>query len=449
MVMSKKIERVLVLVFGATTGVTLHEFKVGCGFRLLWNKEIPWKMEGSVYVWPMSWLEKTLKEVKAEATPGTIIASAMWGADVVHMHEDEIVGKVLHYRSIPSEFAEELKNDSGISDYEWSRLMGHVHPAFYQMVFSSRFWRERTLCESHLQVIPLADWITWKLSGQKGHDHVMLHNQGAGNSTSKLVNIYFDKWDSSLFAPVWLEFSSNQLLETGSSEYVVPCTHDSAYARTILASTDLPWGLWTGSWYGVCKIVEGGTDTASEKTFNAKLVFEAMPNNGMSAISNIGMHGPLYKALKNVNGEISYERATELALAKLDKVIDYKVVYGPKILSQKPEEFAKSALEKVDGDHGLALASMVNTIAVNCESGLTKAASALDVSTPKEVAIVGGFAENSAILTALKGCGIDAIVPPFAGLATQAGAAAHALCLAGEARSTGEALNMFPDVELT
>jgi sugar (pentulose or hexulose) kinase len=445
--MIAKVERVLVLVFGATTGVTLHEFIVGRGFRLLWNKEIPWKMEGSVYVWPMNWLQDILNEVRRMATPGTIIASAMWGADVVHMSDDEIIGKVFHYRSVPSTFAEQLIKDSGISKHEWSRLMGNVHPEFYQMVFMSRFWHQNTLYNKSSRVIPLADWITWKLSGQKGHDRVMLHNQGVGVPTAKLINSYLQP-ARLMFSPVWPEFISDQLLETENGVYVVPCTHDSALARTVLASTDLKWGLWTGSWYGVCKIVDAN-DKASESTFNAGLVFEAMPNNAMSAISNIGMHGPLYKALKNVNGEISYERATELAFTKLDQAHERGLYFSDQILSETPEEFAKSALEYLGGDLSLALAAMLNTIASRCMSGLFNAASALGLHTPREVAIVGGFAENAAILKALSKYNVNAVVPPFAELATQAGAAAHALCLAGVASNTKDALGMFPNVELT
>lgn len=446
--MSIGIKRVLVLVFGATTGVTLHEFVIKQGFRLIWNREIPWKMEGSVYVWPMNWLQNILNEVRQMATPGTIIASAMWGADVVHMSDDEIIGKVLHYRSVPSAFAEELIKDSGISNYEWSRLMGHVHPAFYQMAFMSRFWRQHTQYKKASRVIPLADWITWKLSDQKGHDRVMLHNQGAGVSTSKLVSSYFNNSHCNIFAPVWPEFLSDQLLETENGVYVVPCTHDSALARTVLASTNLKWGLWTGSWYGVCKIVDK-EDKASESTFNARLVFEAMPNNAMSAISNIGMHGPPYKALKNVNGEISYERATELAFTKLDQAHERGLYFSDQILSETPEGFAKSALEYLGGDLSLALAAMLNTIASRCMSGLFNAASALGLHTPREVAIVGGFAENAAILKALNKYNVNAVVPRFAELATQAGAAAHALCLAGVASNTKEALGMFPNVDQT
>ena len=170
--MSTKTEKVLVSVFGATTGVTLYEFVVGRGFRLLWKRDIPWITDGQVYAWPMDWLKGILDEVKAMAAPGAVVTSAMWGADVVHMDGDDIMGKVLHYRSVPPEFAGRLIKNSGISNYEWSRLMGNVHPAFYQAVFSSCFWRKYTRCDSCLQIIPLADWITWQLSGQKGHDTV-------------------------------------------------------------------------------------------------------------------------------------------------------------------------------------------------------------------------------------------------------------------------------------
>lgn len=438
------IERVLVLVFGATTGATLHEFKVGGGIKLIWNKEIPWQIDGQNYLWPMDWLMNVLDEVKSMATPGTAIASAMWGADVVHMYNGRIIDRVLHYRSIPSVFAEDLIRESGISRYEFSRLMGNVHPEFYQMVFSSRYWRQYVGCYDPVDVIPLADWITWGLSGQKGHDQVMLHNQGVGVATSKLVNNYFDNSHLSQFAPVWPKFSFGQLLEAGNGVYVVPCTHDSAFARTLLASTGLEWGLWTGSWYGICKIVNE-QDRASEQTFRAGLVFEAMPKNAMSAISNIGMHGPHYKALKNVCGSMSYECATGMALLKLEQVVSEGRVFSPDLLAHKPDDFARLALEQGEGDHSLALATMVNTIASNCQSGISNAVAVLGISIPNTVAIVGGFAENRAILKALQLHKTNVVVPPFAGLATQAGAAAHALCLSGMASNTGEALKMFSE----
>jgi activator of 2-hydroxyglutaryl-CoA dehydratase len=91
---------------------------------------------------------------------------------------------------------------------------------------------------------------------------------------------------------------------------------------------------------------------------------------------------------------------------------------------------------------------LVNTIAVKCVSGLSNAAEVLGVGMPSEVAIVGGFAENKAILKALELHGITAVVPPFAGLATQAGAAAEALRRAEIASTTSEALAMFPNKEL-
>ena len=446
-----KIERFLVLVFGATTGVTCYEFIVGQGYREIWKEDIPWDDKDSLFVWPLYWLRCILAKVKAEITPGTVVVPSMWGADVVHLAKDsdEIVDKVFHYRSIPEGFANDLISTSDLSRYEVSRRMGYVQPAFYQAVFSSRFWRQNTATcnrDKEFRVIPLADWITWQLTGQKGHDQVMLHNQGLGVSTSEFVNNKFGGSNRSRFAPVWTKFDPSQLLEIGNGAYVVPCTHDSAYARSVLGSTNLPWGLWTGSWYGVCKIMPNIPGEFDESVFNADLVLEAMPNGGVAAISNIGKHGPLYKGLKNISGEISYEEATRLALEKLDRVSRDRLVFSPEVLSL--DNFAQVAMERTCGDHSFALAAMVNTLAVNCRAGLAKAAAALGMSIPGEVAIVGGFAENAAILKALENNGLHVVVPPFAGLATQAGAAAHALCLAGMASNTKEALKMFPNVIL-
>ncbi|MCX6720355.1 MAG: hypothetical protein NTW11_00930 [Candidatus Staskawiczbacteria bacterium] len=449
--MSVQVVRVLVLVFGASGGplgkggVALYEFVVGNGYRLIWNKDVPWEKNGwAKYVWPMDWLKNLLAEVKAMATPGTVIAPAMWGADVVHLWAGRIIGPVAHYRSVPDDFAKRLIQESGIPAHEWSRLMGHVHPEFYQMIFSSHFWRNSTCNRYPLAVVPLADWITLQLSGQQGHDQAMLHDQGAKAPTSKLVNLYFDCGHHGQFAPIWPLFGHDQLLEIGNGAYVVPCTHDSPLARDFAT-----WGLWTGSWYGVFrKVTAGDGIVPGEKTFNAGLVFEAMPNNGLSAISNIGRHGPLYKALMNANGEISYERAARLALTSISEIVETRLVFDDEMLKLEPELFAKSALGMAKGLETQALAGMVNTIATKCKDGLTKAATALGVPMPSEVAIVGGFAENIAILKALKMHGITAVVPPFAGLATQAGAAAEALRRAGMASTTAEALAMFPNKEL-
>jgi hypothetical protein len=452
--MKVKVKRVLVVVFGATTGVTLHEFVIGKGFRQIWKRDIPWIRDRTLYLWPMDWLKRLLAEVHAMATPGTIISSAMWGADTVHMAGQQVAGEVLHYRSVPEKFAEKIIQTSGIPAYEWSRLMGHVHPAFYQMVFSTLFMREvrnpGLFRLNGLPVIPLSDWITWQLSGQKGHDKVMLHNQGAGVPTSKLVNTYLGGAIGCKFAPVWPLYDSGQLLGIGKGAYVVPCTHDSPMARAVLASTSLPWGLWTGSWYGVFrKVTAEDKIEPSEKTFNADLVFEAMPDNGLSAISNIGMHGPLYKALKNLRSGLSYEQVAEIALAGLDQPEVSSRPYDSRILKKEGEDFARLALKEAGGYLDIALARMVNTISAGCESGLQKASLALGVPMPNKVAIVGGFAENSAIKKALKTRGIDTVVPPFAELATQAGAAAEALRRAGLARNISEALAMFPNKELS
>lgn len=441
------VTKVLALVFGATAGATLYEFRVGQGFRLVWNKDIPWIMDDKVYVWPMGWLESILHEVREMATPGTIIASAMWGADVVHMSLNGYrAEEVLHYRSIPPDFANDMISQSGIPKHEWSRLMGHVHPEFYQMVFSSAFWRRYTNDRGLVQVIPLADWITLQLSGEKGHDRVMLHNQGAGVATSQLVNSHFNRYEFSEFAPVWDIFEPDELLSLQDDIYVVPCTHDSTLARLVLESTGLPWGLWTGSWYGVYrKITPDISVKPGEGTYNAGLVFEAMPKGGFSAISNIGMHGPRYKALKDAKGRMSYEDAAKLALARIDLIKSQGLIFSKELLTQEPDAFARAALVQAKDDLGLALATMVNTIAASSKGGLENAALALGVPKPCEVAIVGGFAENPAILRALDLYGIRAVVPHFAGMATHAGLAAQAMRLYHGSMGIAQALEMFPD----
>ncbi|MCX6724306.1 MAG: hypothetical protein NT155_04025 [Candidatus Staskawiczbacteria bacterium] len=447
--MLEKINRILVLVFGATTGATLHEFKVNSGYRPIWKKDIPWQMAGKVYFWPMDWLKQVLAEVREMATPGTIIAPAMWGADVVHMWGDRIEGDVLHYRSVPEAFANQLMAETGIPKHEWSRLMGNVNAEFYQMVFSGAFWRNYTQDQRRLEVVPLADWMTWWLSGYQGHDPVMLCNQGAGAPTSKLVNRYFNENNLDEFAPVWRVFGANELLPLQNGAFVMPCTHDSPIARLILASTGLAWGLWTGSWYGVFRAISKGDKiVASEQTYKAGLVFEAMPGGGVSAISNIAMDGPRYKALKNVNGEISYRDAADLALARIYRVAKNQTIFPDEMMKLEPGAFATAAMAETKGSPNMALAIMANTIAMSSKKGLEAAASALGLSNPESIAIVGGFAENAAILKALELNGINPIVPPFAGMATQAGLAARALCLSGTVKTVEEALAMFPETVL-
>jgi len=438
-------EQILVLVFGATTGATLHEFIVGKGFRMLWKKDIPWRMDGTVYRWPMEWLYELLAEVKATATPGTIIAPAMWGADLVHMNGGAIDGNVVHYRSIPTGFANELMAATDIPRCEWSRLMGYVHPEFYQAVFASSFWRNYAMGDQfHVKAIPLADWMTYKLSDRKGHDHVMLHNQGLGVPTSKLVNCWFGKGGLTEFAPIWRRFTSRELLRLPNDVSVMPCSHDSPYARLILASTGLEWGLWTGSWYGLCYT---GYATPNEKTFEAGLVSEVMPGGGMATVSNIAMHGPLWKALRDTDGPRAYEQAAQLALAVLP-IVYQEDPFSHKMLQLAPNEFATSALLEAEGRLDVALAIMANTIAVHIKAGLVRAASALGIECPEKIAVVGGFADNAAIHEALRHHGITLVVPPFAGMATQAGLAVNGLCRTGEARDTKEALKMLPNVDL-
>jgi len=456
-VMSSKINRILVLVFGATTGVTLNEFVVGKGFRLLWSREIPWVMDGKVYLWPITWLCDLLTEVKAMARPGDIITLAMWGADVVHIADGGLVGKVIHYRSVPGDFAEKMIVDSGVSEYELSRLMGNVHAASYQAVFQDAFWRLYTGNRNRLQAIPMADWMTYKLTGQKGHDQSMLHNQGQGVETSARVNQLFDSKNLTEFAP-WnrCKWSYNGLvaLPCTYNAYVVPCTHDSPLARLVLASTGLKAGVWTGSWYGVNFVIkEGDNIIPSERTHKANLVFEAMPGGGVSAISNIGMHGPLWKALKNARGEISYAQAAEMAMPHINWAFVDKAIFTDEIMGLDPVKFVERVMRIFGISNpnalGLTLAALANTIAVSSRNGLADAAKALGIPCPTDIAIVGGFAENRVILEALRLHGLNVTIPPFAGLATQAGAAAQALFLAGKAKSIKEALGMLPDKVLT
>ena len=398
----------------------------------------------------MCWLREIIFKVKLLATPGTVIASAMWGADVVNFSNGAICDDVLHYRSVPPKFANDMMAGTGIPKYEWSRLMGHVQAEFYQPVFINAFQKTYSGKSYCSHIFPLADWITAELSGQQGHDPVMFHNQGLGVPTSKLVNCHFCPNDLSDFSPMWKIFSYDELLPVKNDAYIMPCSHDSTFARAVLASTGLPWGLWTGSWYGVFRAVKDGDKIVpSEKTYKAGLVFEAMPNNGLSAISNIGMDGPKYKALKNIKGKISYKEASQLALTKITQAVGDKLVFPAELLEKEAGIFAKNALTLAKGDLALALATMANTITENSIKALDDAALALGMQSPNGIAIVGGFAENTAILKALACHGLSNInIPPFAGMATQAGVAAEALRRAGIAPSIEEALKMIPDKKL-
>jgi sugar (pentulose or hexulose) kinase len=438
--------RILLGVFGATTGFTLTEVSDDGG-KMTRQAEIPWtgNAREGIY-WPAAWLAEELDRVKADARPGDIIALAMPGADLLVLSPEDAEGglpanPIQHYRGVMDGGFIERTLDILPAETIYAET-GGANVAAFQPYAQLLAYEERNpgLLANAAAVVPLCDWMTWRLSGERGHDPVMLQDQGL-TPRGKLIceRVSGIPGLAAKIAP-WRTFGEKEAVRAKGGFLVAPVTHDSVPAR-MAGYSSCPWTVWTGTWIGTaCQI---DSIRATEPALAGGIAFEGA-GDSLSAITNVGMLGRTYKALITA-AEIDFERASAIAMARMSRK-----VYESFDVSKLPidEEAAlESLIDRYGPDLEDVLGAVISSIAVACREKISATARALSLPPPREVAVIGGWARNQAFIQALKRFYEGVRIPPQAASATTVGLAAEALLKAGESRTVKEALILLPRIE--
>lgn len=156
---------------------------------------------------------------------------------------------------------------------------------------------------------------------------------------------------------------------------------------------------------------------------------------------------PAYKVIRNRFNIESWAKAARLAKSAMNEAVDLGSL---EILKKMDAEGgADWVLARVNGNVGVALASILLNTVYACVDRIHSVCRANDLSTPKKVAITGGWAENNLVRDLLCKRGMEPVVPRHAATATHAGVAAEALrrlmLAQGESISFREALEALPE----
>lgn len=438
--------KVITLVFGVSSGLTMMQFGEN-GPKELSKAKIPWVAgAGDAIYWPMEWLGNYLNKAKSyDAQEEDVVAGAMWGADLVFCsgrEEKKGCFPAQHYRSVPEKYL--AKVTEKINPVLLYLGTGGANVAFFQPYSQIMAETERRpdILQAAQEIVPLADMMTFMLVGSDDfrpkHDQVMLQSQGLLNLKAKSAYDKIFGGNLAIKLAPWLLFESKEVIVDKLGRRIVPVTHDSVSARRV-GFTKCPWVIWTGSWIGTAtSLADMPNVQPTFATYEAGIAFEGV-GNSRAAITNIAMLGSVYEILKDSPPKKwSYEMAAATAKDFLHKVKTFSL----KEMPQDVAEAAQWVLEQNDNSHKYALAAVVITAAQACYDKIAATAQVLGMPFPKEVAIIGGWAENEAFIAALKAKGFKVRIPPLAACATHAGLAADALVRVGDAKNFREALNM-------
>lgn len=432
--------RVIVGVFGATTGLTVAEFTPD-GARVTDQKEIPWigDAQSGIY-WPREWLEDELARLRESARSGEVIALAMPGADLyLHASGGDPL-PIQHYRGVMDGGFIEAALEKIPRNEIYRRTNGANVAAFqpYAHLLALQA-RHPGALERAEEIVPLSDWMTLQLTGEKGHEPIMLQDQGLAHEGRQVCEEIAGRAGLARKIAPWRVFGEGEVLRTDSGAYVVPVTHDSVPARSAGYSA-APWVIWTGTWIGTaCRVEE---IRASALACEAGFAFEGA-GQSLSAITNVGMLGRTYKTLVGTGG-MSFEEASRRIRHRLEAgtVPTFDVTALP-----ADEDAALRRLsDGLGSDPDLLLASYVASTAATCRDRIDATATVLEMEPPLEVAVIGGWARNEAFRAALETF-YTVRIPAQAPDATAVGLAADALVRVGDAATIGEALEMLPELQ--
>jgi len=449
---------IFTVVLGMSSGLTVQQWTQG-KVETVCQMSIPWAIEWvsghkNIY-WPSKWLKNVVEMVNFYAKSGDIISWAMPGADLafvekyrLNMTEEayRLALPILNYQSLADEVIFQEISKSVDPRVAYLKMHG-ANWAFFQSPVHIAYYQKKLQKYPDIQVVPLADWITYLAMGATtkiAHDPTMLQSMGAYGIDTR-DPLYAKLFGKDLAGRIF-PFDVSKLDEvfiTADGIRIVPCSHDSVYARRI-GFSKCPSGIWTGTWVGTSDWIGGKDIKPSGRTFDAGIAFEGL-GSLRALITNISMAGAIYKAIVQKFGW-SYEEASK-EVVKVVYSLGDRVAFIIDRLPGDTDVAAKFIIEKALNDGVHALAYLLLSLAVACRQKKELVYKILRRKVPKEVAVFGGFSENIAFLQALKNFGFEPIVPPFAANATHAGLAIEALTRTGEADDDREALAMLQTSE--
>ncbi|MCX6789887.1 MAG: hypothetical protein NTZ42_04800 [Candidatus Gribaldobacteria bacterium] len=428
-------KRIIAIVFGVSSGVTVMEFKIKEKPREILRADIPWeKSTNGAICMPTRWLATFFQMIKNYATSGDVITGATWGADL-HWSSPSIQ----HYQSVQQKHLEMVK--SIVPPLEIYLNTGGVNVDIYQPYAQLEAIKKRwpQIKYGSKAIIPFNDHITWYLSEERKHDPNMLNSQGL--LAKNWRSVYEKIFEPNIVARIrpWALFQEQELITESSGIIIVPFSHDSLYSR-ITGFAECESLLWTGSWFGSAHQVDPSIKP-NEKTFEAQISFEGLGSK-RSAITNVKMFGAIYKELLRRLG-LSYKKASEYSLPFMrteqeSHLSDEDIRELPNDATSGADFIMKKAEKK-----NRVVPFFIKTVAYAGIQKDKEVAKTLDLEQKNEIGVTGGFAENEAFLEALRVMGYKVYIPSFAAISTHAGLAADALVRLGVASTYNSALKKF------
>ncbi|MDD5627333.1 MAG: hypothetical protein PHW01_04985 [Patescibacteria group bacterium] len=424
------------MVLGMSDGGTIYRFAPD-GVRQLAKADIKWDYDSYGRYWSKPWLLSFCNLAASyQGTDGCLV-SGVPGADLaVCRSESEewnpripMVYEFLNYTSVPEKSLKEIQD---IIPPREIYLATGVHVETFQPWAQIQYMLDMgwDFESDHIEsIVPLSDLISSYLT----NGGAMMGGPSMYKSQGLLVHSILER----LFPNFHQKIAHWPPWELGQNfAGVYPGDHDSILSRLIgfLLS---PWVLWTGSWVGVARFMQGLLAKPSKTTFDAGIAFEGAGWTE-AAITNTGMYGIIYKELLRRAG-LKYSEVQNIVSQRIweedSRILDLKG------LPNKAEEAVdwlvkkcaaglKSNLSEDDKkiiSLRVAIFSFIKSVAKACANDLKNVAYALGLDMPTKVAITGGWAENEFFKLALGELGIEVIVPYFAHNATHAGLAAFGL----------------------
>lgn len=417
---------VVVSVLGATSGVTTLRVTSDGIERGVLDAHVPWDHHDSRMYWNPQWL-KNLLGMLSNYARGGILAMGIPGADIVITTTDAWGTPLAmpHYRGFGDADLAETLDQLGLGKLEMYLASGGANVAPYQPYCQLHHTTIPDLRGMERQVITTADFITRHLTMEDGRDADMATSQGLTPEAIELCRKLPGINGAVLFpGELYQGLLTNHHIGDNLVR-ILPCSHDSIWSRMWgywATGKLIPWNIWTGSWCGWAHRLKADLHP-SAATFFAGISLEGAGER-KSAIANIAMVGPVYKATL-MRGGLTYRQGADLAVRNLSRVTPFDITQMPADVGA-----ASDFVLRHYGDQMInALPGILFTLAHLCRVQMDEAAAVLDTEAPVDASITGGFSENEAFLEALRMKGFNPIVPPHAGIATHMGLAARAASL--------------------
>lgn len=424
------------MVLGMSDGGTIYRFAPD-GVSQLVKAEIKWGYEDENRYWNKPWLVHFCGLARAYQDKDGCLVSGMPGADlaICRSVKEEWNSRIprctypLNYISVSEKSLEKIQDI--IPPREIYFATG-VHVKTFQPWAQIQYMLDMgwNFEDDYIErIVPLSDLISCYLTngGVMMGGPSMYKSQGLlGLSAHGILERLFPNFHKKIvYWPPW------KLGDSFSG--VFPCDHDSIFSR-LIGFMLCPWVLWTGSWFGVARFMQGLSAKPSKTTLDAGIAFEGAGWTE-AAITNTGMFGVVYKELLRRAG-LRYFEVYGQTREIWEEALQFNLGALPKKVEEAADWVIKKCAKEAEGDKAvlyLAIVSFIKSVAKACADDLKNVAYALGLDMPTKVAITGGGAENELLKLALGELGIEVIVPYFARNATHAGLAAFGLSEGKEA----------------